>query len=912
MSALEKRILRKKQSQQEAHGDDKEEEEKQKSLIPYREWNASDFMGKCRIIIAFPWFIRNILQFCIDHGTKIKNKLAPIPGTQLRVEKEHEEAKQFYEEYLKQVQQDHFRKAQTKVTVKKQAATLQTNVYFDTLFNTTIDKAEAILNEKERLLNNANESVAFDELTTIDKFRKFVAQGKAHYIGMAVSNGYKSIDYQDPNDHGNTCLHIACRRGYLDVVEELLKYKANPDLPNEYGNYPIHEAWMFWKTDTHLRTREERLDQEDRTAEIVLKLLAYGAWVDARDQKLQTPLHIACRLGTTRTVKVLLTFFADIDVAMKDGLTALDIAEEFEQWETLRLLQSWVHIRPHFVHTDFHVIWRKFLLDYEAIISNNKTAEQILSELELEQNAHYMQRMAKKHMVLIDDPLLQQAFIASESCDGEQKIPKPWEQGWRRYVKQTKMAGVMDLKTRLESLKTKLKDSESKKTGQLMPRQPTDGDRRRRKLPDRPTPLTWQEQQEALAKKKALLAIEQDTTNDGDNDAEENDADSSSDGRLGGSISGNGSVAIARSQIYSIQFGQVGSDKEASTLRMVDPRPQLVQRRCRFAQHVALDAKFLPFTKRLTQDSALSLSLRTAQAPIANTEEDGTIMRTILNQGVEFDRLEKYQAKESLHDILGIKTTPKKNHLGAYCEATKMSEPNARDALYDQLSNLTERNVIAGAMTSPAGKTAATAAAGTSASSSSSSKPSTASASTRDKTAAAAAKLDPDVKKKIDLVGGDRHNPRPRYVDAALLPAKVEPTKVELMMRAAAKAEEEKLLQKANLSSEATRAEARNQIAASIAAASRDENDNASTRSSAAVSVDGDDGDDNNSVEVSQAKRRAAAQRQRALRKLFLSDTKVKYGEGRLLSSHHMRGKLPEPWTSVDDKYKTVAGDRTV
>eukprot|EP01039_Chlorochromonas_danica_P011433 gene11433-12783_t len=74
----------------------------------------------------------------------------------------------------------------------------------------------------------------------------------------------------------------------------------------------------------------------------------------------------------------------------------------------------------------------------------------------------------------------------------------------------------------------------------------------------------------------------------------------------------------------------------------------------------------------------------------------------------------------------------------------------------------------------------------------------------------------------------------------------------------------------------------------------------------------GDDDEDNNSVEVSQAKRRAAAQRQRALRKLFLSDTKVKYGEGRLLSSPHMRGKLPEPWTSVDDKYKTVTGDRTV
>lgn len=796
------------------------------------------------------------------------------------MEKEHANAIKFYEDYLKEVESDQARKVQTRMEVKKQAATLQTNVYFDTLFNTTIDKAEAILNEKERLLHTTDTS-AQDELSTIERFRKFIQQGKAHYIGMAVSNGYKSIDYQDPKDHMNTCLHIACRKGYVDVVEELLKFKANPDLPNEYGNYPIHEAWLFWKTDTNLRSREERLNQEDRTTEIILKLLAYGAWVDARDQRQQTPLHIACRLGTTRTVKILLTFFADIDVVMSDGLCAMDLAEEFQQWETLRLLQSWVNIRPHFVHTDFHVIWRKFLADYEAIISSNKSAEKILSELELEQNAHYMQRMAKNHLVLIDDPLLQQAFLATQADDAALKIPRPWEQGWRRFVKQTKLAGVVDLKTRLESLKTKLKDSKkvsSSLSNQKYARKDnTAADLRRQKLPDRPLPLTWNERQNALAQKREL---EENSQNQ--DTGEDEDEDDSNSASFTGDNNSVVTASVSKSQVYSLQFGQVGVDKEKHAMSLVDTRSTLAQRRRHFAQQVALDGKFLPFTKRLAQESALSLSLRSAAAPINNTEEDDNILRVILNQGLEFDRLEKYQSKESLHDVLGIKTSPKKNHLGAYCEPTKMSLPNARDALYDQLSNLSERNVIAGAAAKA--KTV------------------------ESSTPAASAKLAPAFKNKIDLVGATKHNPRPRYVDSALLPAKVEPTKVEMMMRAAAQAEEEKLLQKANLSSESTRVEARNQIAASIAAASRDDNDDAPSVATGQPVVAGVD-----QVEaMSHAKRRAAAQRQRALRKLFLADNKVKYGEGRLLSTHHMKGKLAEPWSTVDFTYHTLPGDRTV
>ncbi len=56
MSALEKRILRKKQSQlastQEGENGAEVEFGEQKNIIPFRDWNPSDFMGKC---MKFPF-----------------------------------------------------------------------------------------------------------------------------------------------------------------------------------------------------------------------------------------------------------------------------------------------------------------------------------------------------------------------------------------------------------------------------------------------------------------------------------------------------------------------------------------------------------------------------------------------------------------------------------------------------------------------------------------------------------------------------------------------------------------------------------------------------------------------------------------------------------------------------------------
>ena len=80
---------------------------------------------------------------------------------------------------------------------------------------------------------------------------------------------------------------------------------------------------------------------------------------------------------------------------------------------------------------------------------------------------------------------------------------------------------------------------------------------------------------------------------------------------------------------------------------------QVASRRRKLAQNVALDAKFLKFTSRLTQNSALALPQRTPSAPLNGTEERYSIMRAITSQGKEYDLFNKYKKADQLAKFMG-------------------------------------------------------------------------------------------------------------------------------------------------------------------------------------------------------------------------------------------------------------------
>ena len=83
------------------------------------------------------------------------------------------------------------------------------------------------------------------------------------------------------------------------MVKELLEFKINPDIRNRLGNTAAHDAWLFWRNPRGFegkhRTKEERVEQEDKTCQILSHILSFGGFVDMQDSNGQTILHVACR-----------------------------------------------------------------------------------------------------------------------------------------------------------------------------------------------------------------------------------------------------------------------------------------------------------------------------------------------------------------------------------------------------------------------------------------------------------------------------------------------------------------------------------------------------------------------------------------------------------------------------------------
>ena len=247
-----------------------------------RKWGLTDFVGKY-------------------HLSKIAHKETPIPGTIINIEKKHEEKKdadlkRFEAELKYRSDYRHERNI-----IKNQMSEISTRVYFDTVLGTPIDEIQTCVDTRVAI-NNDHKPKVGDSAKDIAKFMKNIRLGRHHYVGFAVVMGYRSLDCQD--ETGNTALHIAVRNGnfprlaqifdghlvdlstyagHLECIEELLKYKANPDIKNNLGYNPAHNAWLFWNTDKY-RTKEQRIDQEERTREILRLIFAYGGYVDCQDQ----------------------------------------------------------------------------------------------------------------------------------------------------------------------------------------------------------------------------------------------------------------------------------------------------------------------------------------------------------------------------------------------------------------------------------------------------------------------------------------------------------------------------------------------------------------------------------------------------------------------------------------------------
>lgn len=762
---------------------------------------------------------------------------------------------------------------------------------------------------------------------------KFMKLGRTHYVGYAVTLGFKSVNYQD-EETGNTALHYAVHRGNVEQCTELLKYKAIPELRNKLGNAPIHDAWIFWNTN-NTRTREQRIDQERKTCEILLLFLGYDTYVDSQDQYGNTALHNACRMGPIRAVLLLLGFKPNVNMLNKEGLTANDVAVRHKKHEIVKLLSTWPVLSQQMVKTDFVVQWKKFFANPMAEISNEQSAKDVIFQLTMQSNVKTVGKMkvdtlpdemeigpdgierpvpkSTVGLVPIDDELWRQTW-----ADGKRNIatPKPWDPSWEVYVDKCHKEGIYDpLETTADikslSARMGIMIAKREKAARLAAI--------RGKLPDRPTPdriltAAAQSRTASRAAKRMSRATSQNALEGGADNSNGTAGGMISDGLIGTSPQGilgptgggagidisdtsgssntatttvttssnnafghtfDGSASIGADVNIPIttdtDFGEieahmsatgpgvVGFERTESLTRTgsaatallaplsadsrTDKRPSSVikQRRADIAHKVALDGKFINFTKRPASSSTLWLPLRTPNAPMYGTIEQDNILRIIASQGKDFDLMEKTK-KENIYEKLGLCVDPKKSVIGAYSEAVEFSGSTDRDKLLFS---------IAGTGTG-----------------------------TADSSNDISINTVMDVeskgnalkREKVDMVGGRRK----RFVDRALIPPKTLSNFIEQAHDRDHKAalEKQRIIDEKN-------------------------------KKLIGVSKLSDLKDDNHGKSDEEVMKMLNS------RQSHLRAKEVKYGKGRLTSTHNCTGTLVEPWEHVPHSYATLPGDRT-
>ena len=753
---------------------------------------------------AYPWSVHD--WYGRVHLRKNANKFYPVPGTQTNKELEGIEKRDADHARFEKALGDFGDLSRKRDGIRNFMVDMGCRLDFNQNAGKSIEGIADTLQQKHEILRMPR--IPSDTKHQMKRFFESCCAGRSQYIGFAVTIGYREIDYQDPHT-GDSGMHVTCRKGDLDTTEELLKYKANSDLKNRLGNYPLHECWAFHETNQVGRPKEVRLAQENKSSQLLHKILSYGGFVNVQDQAGNTALHMAVARNHLRAVLLLMGFKANPHLKNEYGESAVDFARRFRRHEIVGIFTLWEHIARAMVGNDFSIGWSHFMKDYTASISTEKAAEETCFDLNMEINIKRLDR-TKRTGYPIDDPLLVSAFADSRK-DGDLHIPRPWEQEWRFFQKYCDDYGIVDPLLQLDMVDENGAYKKGKKKKAQLEREmlaevekeeqerlrkqrfaaagiaeappsaynPFEGSRpgtgnmrpysrglfikdAARGLPPKRAPDDRPRTREGTPgvrrREDGLLQVEL-------TPKEEPRLNSPGMPGFGGTFDGMFSDSLEQASVSSLGAGSFlaldnesmneqslshaeEEDDEGSSAVEEAPRPKsgTMLRRLHSAQVVKLDGKFTKFTRRPATQSVMFLSLRTPDAPYEGTEEEGNTRRILSCQGPEFEAAATVSV---LNSKFGFKPEPPIDGIGAYSEAILFSDMNPREALYSTLlmKPMTTREAAEAAVM---------------------------------KAAKVKPRKDQLKKDRIDLVSSGE---RPRYVDKALIPPARKLTQLDLLVK---------------------------------------------------------------------------------------------------------------------------------
>ncbi len=159
-----------------------------------------------------------------------------------------------------------------------------------------------------------------------------VERGNLVRVADCLRSG-ADINYQYKNVCGFTPLHAAVLSGHLTIVARLLSEGANTEIPDVFGEYPIHHALAV-----QYASNPKNPDLSVRMTEL---LLQRNANVHVRDKDGDSLLHLLAGSIDGKLATVVLRYGANPLTRNRNGQTPRQLAESmWHEAEFMRILRT--------------------------------------------------------------------------------------------------------------------------------------------------------------------------------------------------------------------------------------------------------------------------------------------------------------------------------------------------------------------------------------------------------------------------------------------------------------------------------------------------------------------------------------------------------------------------------------------